>query len=88
MVAPVEGEPAPGFIIGPVTAEPATVEVVGPETRLRKLESATTEPVTVTGHQQDVRDVVAVGVTDSAVRLVSPQDVTVVRPPFVPSHVR
>jgi YbbR domain-containing protein len=76
--ASVEGEPAPGFIVGPVTAEPATVEVVGPESRVKKVADAMTEPVSVAGSRSDVRDVVAVGVTDSAVRLVRPQDVTVI----------
>jgi YbbR domain-containing protein len=78
VVAPVEGDPAPGYIIGAITAEPSTVEVVGPESRLKKLDQATTEPVTVTGMKTNVRDVVAVGVTDSAVRLTRPQDVTVI----------
>ncbi|MGH9370869.1 MAG: CdaR family protein [Vicinamibacterales bacterium] len=78
VVAPVEGDPQPGFVVGPVTAEPATVEVIGPQSRLKKLAQATTEPVSVDGARQNVRDVVAVGVTDSAVRLVKPQDVTVI----------
>ena len=78
VVAPVEGDPAPGFVVGTVTPEPSTVEVVGPESRLKKLEHATTEPITVTASTENVRDVVAVGVTDSAVRLVKPQNVTVI----------
>jgi YbbR domain-containing protein len=78
IVAPIEGEPAPGFVVGPVSAEPSTVEVVGPESRLRRLAQATTEPISVAGANENVRDVVAVGVTDSAVRLVKPQDVTVI----------
>jgi len=78
VVAPVEGDPAPGFVIGPVTAEPSMVDVIGPESRLKKLDHATTEPVSVNGMKENVRDVVAVGLTDSAVRLVRPQDVTVI----------
>jgi YbbR domain-containing protein len=78
VVAPIEGDPAPGYIIGPITAEPSNVEVVGPESRLKKLDHATTEPVSVSGMTENVRDVVAVGVTDSAVRLSRPQDVTVI----------
>jgi YbbR domain-containing protein len=78
VVAPVEGEPAPGYIIGPITAEPSNVEVVGPESRLKKLDQATTEPVSVADATENVRDVVAVGVIDSAVRLSRPQDVTVI----------
>jgi YbbR domain-containing protein len=76
--APTEGDPAPGFVVGQVTAEPATVEVTGPESRVKKLPQATTEPVTVSGARENVRDVVAVGSTDSAVRLVEPQSVTVI----------
>ena len=78
IVAPIEGDPAPGFEIGPVTAAPPTVEIVGPESRLKKLDSAITEPVDVTGARANVRDLVAVGVIDSAVRLMKPQNVTVV----------
>lgn len=77
IVAPVEGDPAPGFVVGQVTAEPPTVDVVGPESRVRKLAQATTEPVSVTGARETVRDVVTVGVVDSAVRLVEPQSATV-----------
>jgi YbbR domain-containing protein len=78
VVAHIDGEPAPGFSVGQVTAEPSTVEVVGPESRVKKLGSATTEPVDVAGARQNVRDVVAVGLLDSAVRLVEPQNVTVI----------
>jgi YbbR domain-containing protein len=78
IVSPIEGEPAPGFIVGPVAAEPSTVAVVGPESRLKTLRQATTEPISVAGARGNVRDVVAVGVTDAAIRLVKPQDVTVI----------
>jgi YbbR domain-containing protein len=78
VIAPTEGDPAPGFVVGPITAEPATVEIAGPESRVKKLANATTEPITVSGVRGNVRDVVAVGLIDSAVRLVKPQDVTVI----------
>jgi YbbR domain-containing protein len=78
VIAPTEGEPAPGFVAGAITATPATVEVEGPESRVKKLTNATTEPITVTGARANVRDVVAVGLIDAAVRLVKPQDVTVI----------
>jgi YbbR domain-containing protein len=78
VVAPVEGEPAPGFVVGQITPEPATVDIVGPESRVKKLATATTEPVDVSGKHENVRDVVAVGVLDAAVRLLKPQDVTVI----------
>lgn len=76
--APVEGDPAPGFVLGAITVEPSTVEVVGPESRLKTLAQANTEPVDVAGARHPVRDVVAVGVVDSAVRLAHPQSVTVI----------
>ena len=78
IVPALDGEPAPGFVIGKVTSDPATVEVEGPESRLRQLTGATTEPVEMTGSRGRVRDIVTVGITDSAVRLVQPQNATVV----------
>ncbi|MCA1559207.1 MAG: hypothetical protein LC753_03515 [Acidobacteria bacterium] len=78
VVPPTEGDPAPGFVVGRITAEPATVEVIGPESRLRELSEATTEPVTVSASRERVRDVVTIGVADSAVRLAQPQSATVV----------
>jgi YbbR domain-containing protein len=77
IVPALDGEPAPGFVIGRVTADPATVEVAGPESRLKQLTGATTEPVEVNGSRTRVRDVVIVGITDSAVRLVQARDATV-----------
>jgi YbbR domain-containing protein len=74
----VEGEPAPGFVLNTTTVEPANVEIEGPESRVKKLANATTEPVSVTGATDNVRDVVAVGLIDSGVRLVKPQNVTVI----------
>jgi YbbR domain-containing protein len=73
----IEGDPAPGFVIGRATATPATVEVVGPERRLRDLSTATTEPVSVAGQRATVTDVVTVGVADAALRLSEAQTATV-----------
>jgi len=78
IVPALDGEPAPGFVIGRVTSDPATVEVAGPESRLRQLTGATTEPVEVTGSRSRVRDIVTVGISDSMVRLVQTQNATVV----------
>ena len=78
VIAPTEGDPAPGFVVGPITVEPATVEIAGPESRVKKVANASTEPINVSEAHENVRDVVAVGVLDSAVRLVKPQDVTVI----------
>jgi YbbR domain-containing protein len=77
VVPALEGDPAPGYIIGRATATPATVEVVGAESRLRDLTNATTEPISVAGQRANVTDVVTIGVSDSAVRLVEAQSATV-----------
>ena len=77
IVPALDGEPAPGFVIGRVTSDPATVEVAGPESRLKQLTGATTEPVELTGSRARVRDVVTVGISDSSVRLVHTQNATI-----------
>jgi YbbR domain-containing protein len=74
----VEGEPAPGFVVGHQSAEPPTVDIVGPESHVRQISEARTEPVDVSGARSRVRDVVNVGVGDSSVRLVEPQTATVI----------
>jgi YbbR domain-containing protein len=78
VVPAIDGEPAPGFVVGKIVPNPATVEVIGPESRLRQLTGATTEPVSVAGRTERVSDVVTIGVVDSAVRLVRVQSATVV----------
>ena len=79
IVPTTDGDPAPGFVVGRMSAEPATVLVVGPESHVREVGSATTEPVEIDGTSERVRDVVTVGVADSAVRLVEqPLSATVV----------
>ncbi len=78
VIPAIEGEPAPGFVVGRVLSEPATVEILGPDTRVRQLAEATTEPVSVAGARTRVRDVVTVGVVDSSVRVAQAQGATVV----------
>jgi len=73
----VEGDPAPGFAVGTVTATPSTVIVVGPVSRLQALIEATTETVSVEGASASVKDVVTIGVMDSALRLKEPGSATV-----------
>jgi len=69
-IAPaVEGEPAPGFVVGTVSAEPSTVEVIGPAGALEALTEAITEPVVVTGASGPITEMVTVGSPDPAVRL-------------------
>jgi YbbR domain-containing protein len=78
VVPALEGEPAPGFVVGRIASEPSTVEILGPDTRVRQIAEATTEPVSVAGARARVRDVVTVGVVDSSVRVAQPQGATVV----------
>lgn len=73
VVPPLEGDPAPGYVVGRITSDPATVEIRGPESRLRKLAEAITEPVVVAGSRERVRDTVTVGVADASLRLTQPQ---------------
>lgn len=78
VVPSVEGDPAPGFVVGNESAEPPTVDIVGPESHVRQVSEARTEPVDVSGARSRIRDVVNVGVSDSSVRLVEPQSATVI----------
>ena len=69
--------PAAGYEIVDVKSEPETVEVVGPDTPLKRLQAAITEPVSVTDQTRTVREVVTIGVPDSALRLRMPQTAVV-----------
>lgn len=73
----VEGEPAPGHVASRVVVSPPAVEVLGPESRLQRLTEATTEPVSIQDARATVRDVVTVGVVDSALRLSQARTATV-----------
>jgi YbbR domain-containing protein len=77
IVAGVEGEPAPGFVVGTVTADPVTVEVIGPAGTLQGLTEAITEPVSVAGAAAPVTETVTVGSPDPSVRLKTPQSARV-----------
>ncbi len=70
-VLPVlDGEPAEGYVAGSIRVDPPSVDVVGPESRLKKLTTATTEPIPLQGTSATVRDRVTVGVNDGALRVV------------------
>jgi YbbR domain-containing protein len=73
VVPAIDGQPAPGYVVGKRGVLPATVEVTGPESRVRLVGEATTEPVPIKGARARVSDTVTVGVIDSSVRLVEPQ---------------
>jgi YbbR domain-containing protein len=69
-IAPaIDGNPAPGFVVGRVIPDPPNVEVVGPESRVKRLESATTEPIPVDGRRETLKESVTVGVADASLRL-------------------
>jgi YbbR domain-containing protein len=72
IVPSVEGEPAPGFVVGTLSASPATVEVVGPASALERMTEAITEPVSVAGAAAPVTEHVTVGAPDPSVRLRTP----------------
>jgi YbbR domain-containing protein len=71
VVPSVEGEPAPGFIVGRISADPATVEIAGPESLLRRVTEAITEPLWVGSAKADMQSTVIVGVADEGVRVKS-----------------
>jgi YbbR domain-containing protein len=73
----VDGRPAPGYEVIEVKSDPDTVEVAGPDTALKRLQSAITEPVSVTDQTRSVREVVTIGVPDASLRLRSPQTAVV-----------
>jgi YbbR domain-containing protein len=74
LVAPaVEGDPAPGYVVGKVAVEPSTVEVVGPQSAVERVTEAVTEPVSVAGARQEVSDGVTVGFLDGSLRLKTPR---------------
>jgi YbbR domain-containing protein len=77
VVPAIEGEPAPGFVVGRYVADPPTVEIVGPDSHVRQVAEATTEPVSVKDARSRVRDGVTVGVADSSVRLTQAQSANV-----------
>lgn len=77
VIASIEGEPAPGYIVGKIAAEPPTVEVVGPESVLRRVAEAITEPVWVGSARSDLRSTVVVGVADEGVRIKNAQTAVV-----------
>ena len=77
-IVPVtDGDPAPGFVVGRITSDPAMVEIEGPESHVKQVGEATTEPLEVNGRRERITDVLAIGVTDSSVRLVKPQSANV-----------
>ena len=77
VVPDLEGEPAPGFVVGRVVVDPATVAVVGPQSKLRQLTEAMTEPLDVTNAAVPIEATLTVGVADPNLRLETPRAVRV-----------
>lgn len=77
VVPAVEGDPAPGFVVGKVSVEPPTVEVIGPSSAIERVTEALTEPVNVAGASGPVADGVTVGFQDAALRLKAPRQARV-----------
>ena len=69
VVPAVDGKPAAGYIVGKASADPATVEVIGPESAIERVTEALTEPVSVAGARERVRETVTLGLLDPALRL-------------------
>lgn len=69
-VAPaVNGRPAPGYVVGLRTADPPSVDVIGPESAVKRVTEVLTEPVSVAGARDQVRQSVILGLEDPALRL-------------------
>jgi len=77
VVPAVAGRPAPGFVLGPMTSDPATVDVVGPESAVQRVSFAVTEPVSVSGARDRVRETVVLGLVDPSLRLKNARSATV-----------
>ena len=86
VVPDLDGEPAPGFLVGRVTTTPPMVDVIGPASAVQQIVEATTEPVNIAGATASVRDSVTIGLPDSVARLRTPQ-VGIVHVEIVPAPV-
>ncbi len=73
-VAPsVEGDPAPGFVVERVIVDPPEIEVIGPQSALRGTLQAVTEPVSIQGATDTVRETVTIGMPNNALKLQNPR---------------
>jgi YbbR domain-containing protein len=77
VVPAVEGEPAPGYVVGDVTSDPPTVEIAGPESAVKQASEVLTEPISIAGATADVTGSVTVGLLDPALRVKTPRQATV-----------
>jgi YbbR domain-containing protein len=77
VVAAIEGDPAPGFVVGTITTDPQTVEVMGPESSVARVTEALTEPVSITGARVVTSETVNIGFLDPLLRLKDPRQASV-----------
>ena len=73
----VEGDPAPGYVVGTMTVDPPMVEITGPESAVKQATEAVTETVAINGAASDVTESVTVGLLDSALRVKGVRTATV-----------
>jgi YbbR domain-containing protein len=69
IVPALDGRPAPGFLVSKWSVSPASVQVVGPASAVQRVTEALTEPVSVAGAREAVREAVTVGLVDPSLRL-------------------
>jgi hypothetical protein len=73
-IAPtVQGEPAPGFVVGAISTDPKEVEISGPATAVSLASEALTEEVLVSGAEATVVRTVSVGLLNPVLRVKSPR---------------
>jgi hypothetical protein len=77
VVPAVDGRPAPGFVVGRLVADPASVEIVGPESAVKRASEAMTEPISVWGAREQVREMVSIGMLDASLRIKNPRPAAV-----------
>lgn len=65
----IVGRPAAGYEVAAVESEPSEVRLAGPRSRVREVESAFTEPVSVEGAMADAAEAVGVGLEDPLLRI-------------------
>jgi YbbR domain-containing protein len=68
VIVVTDGEPANGYLALQPTVQPPTVSVSGPETVVDRLREVVTEPVTLTGARETVREAAAIGLPDASLK--------------------
>jgi len=63
------GTPAPGYEVASMTCSPRDVRVAGPKSRVREVEAAFTEPVSIEGASSTLVDRVNLGLEDPVLRI-------------------